>query len=680
MADRSDSTSEDITLERHGIVRSRRPGALWGILAVVAIGAGALAVAAGGGGDDAPPPLPVTLGGAAGRETAAMATDMMLSSITYVAGPGLPPLGGSAPAYELTGTVDDQRVQQLAAVLGVSGERRREGQMWVVVGADGSMLEVFEGGGGTWWYAAEGQSAVSMESSDGEGTAGCEPGPAADCAVDGPSTAECPPDECAILEAPGDDVATTTVPGQAPACPDALRCTDPTVPPLPVDEPEPVPVADLPSETEARQVALEMLAATGMDVDGARITVDGPYEAWYVAVEPLVEGVPVSGGTATVSVGPDGITAASGSLGRPENLGDYPLLDTVAAIGRLNTQQQSLGGDMRIADGSSSSSGTAEATIGWAPVETPATSDTDCDPSGNAVCNRPLEPTTTVTSCDLAAGGSGTCGGSGGTGVGPSVDVCTEIRKDLGAGTDPDVKCVHPPVQTCGDVSQDPADQTEPAPAVPCVEPLPVPEPMPMPEPEATEVELTEAEHTLLPLPASDGSGDVFLVPAYRFTGDSEAMAEVVAVVDESLAPTAAPPTSIPEETDTTLDPPPPAEQSCEVLVEEDSSGSTHAMDPCAGQIDPGESPLAVLAEGEQPAVGLAYYVEGLNTHCGTFVFAGRWWMTDAPTPLDWSTPTEGGAFTLSTADTGQFVGDSARTKVATFTAQGPAEVIPPCG
>jgi hypothetical protein len=178
----------------------------------------------------------------------------------------------------------------------------------------------------------------------------------------------------------------------------------------------------------------------------------------------------------------------------------------------------------------------------------------------------------------------------------------------------------------------------------------------------------------LVLLGAVDGSTDLYLVPGYRFSNEDGAIVEVAAVADDSLAPTTIPETTIPEQPDTTEGSEPPG-TACQTLVEDDGSGTTHTIQTCP----PSSGDPAVLEPGQTPEVGVGYYVADVNTHCGTFVFADRWWATDVQTPLDWSTPTEGGTFTLRTPDEGTFVGDAAGTKTATFTARGPASELPGC-
>ncbi len=179
-------------------------------------------------------------------------------------------------------------------------------------------------------------------------------------------------------------------------------------------------------------------------------------------------------------------------------------------------------------------------------------------------------------------------------------------------------------------------------------------------------VTLTKADPVLTTLPASDGSGDVYLVPGYRFSNADGVTVDVAAVADDSLAPT----TTAPDTTNSSGVTPP---TTCETAVEGDGSGTTHTIQTCPQPAEPRR-----LEPGQTPEIGVGYYVD-VNTHCGVLVFADRWWATDSSTPLPWSTPTEGGTFTLSSPDGGTFVGDSEGTKTADFTARGPAADVPGC-
>jgi hypothetical protein len=190
---------------------------------------------------------------------------------------------------------------------------------------------------------------------------------------------------------------------------------------------------------------------------------------------------------------------------------------------------------------------------------------------------------------------------------------------------------------------------------------------MPLPTPEPVEIVLVDAEPSLVLLPGTDGPGDAFLVPAYRFTADDGGQVDLPAVADEALAgppptevtvPETMPPEPVPE--------PDPQPDPCEVLEEGDSSGTTHTIQTCP---TPNEVP---------PTIGVGYHVD-LDLSCPVLRFADDLWINDDGTVEGWSTegePFEGGTFTLDDTDHGTFVGDEAGTKVAEFRRLGPAEDV----
>lgn len=590
MADESGMTSSDeLTLESSVVVKRPRRRALWGVLAVVAMVAGALAVTAGGD-DEELPTLPVALGAASAERDSAAGTmaapetaDMRMAWVTYVAGEGLPELGGEGPAYRLGGTVDEDRVRALAAALGLDGELRQEDGYWHLEGDD-AVLEVYEGG--SWWFSIQRYEIQPAEG--GGGAPGCEPGPNVDCGIVEPDAADAPPTTIAGSSAGAGASCTTAEAADGTKVEECVATDEPCPPdgdcPVPLPAPvEPTPPADLPSEDDAREIALDLLRETGMDVDDAKVTVDGPYDAWYVNVEPTIDGLPVSGLFSSVSVGSKGaITNASGNLATAELIGDYPLIDTRAAIDRLNEQQGSwfaYGPDAPLG-----APGTASSRPAVAIAEDAAVGGCAEQPDGSEACSFEDvgQPIDCVEPAPLPPEGD---------------DVATTIVSD----------CSYP-------------------------------------EPEPIEITLHDAERVLVWLPSFDGSADSYLLSGYRFSGDDGAVVEVAAIADESLAPT----TTVPP-TETTIPP------------DEPTTADPSRLEP-----------------GQQPELGVGYYVD-VDTHCGWFVLGDRWWATDAPTPLPWATPTEGGTFTLTAADAGTFVGDAEATKTAEFTARGPAEELPVC-
>ncbi|MGV3758190.1 MAG: hypothetical protein ACO1PW_01440, partial [Actinomycetota bacterium] len=389
----------------------------------------------------------------------------------------------------------------------------------------------------------------------------------------------------------------------------------------------PEPAEDLPSEEQARSIALEVVRATGAEVDGARVTVDGPWDAWYVTVEAALDGLPVSGWSTAVAVGPDGeVLHAGGLLATTEAIGAYPLVDTRAAVDRLNALQGlSLGAP-------------------GLPVLTPD------------VGSRAREGDATEQSVAV---------------------MCEDVPEDMEPYVGPCPAEVTCEVSGSGtELCLDPKDPT----ATTLVEPMPMPMPEPMPEPEPVEVVLTDAEQILLLLPPDDGSSGAFLVPGYRMTSDDGHVAEVAAVTDDSLSPTPVPETTVPPEPE---EPPAtePGTTDCEAMVEDDGSGTTHTIQSCppitTTILDPQELP-----PGEAPIVGVPYYVDvDLSCGGGSFVLGEAdglrlIWVLEQGDTSTWSTGHEGGAFTLDAEDHGTFVGDAQGQKRATFRTLGPAEDI----
>jgi hypothetical protein len=606
MADPGGSAShEDLTLQPTSAVTKARPRALWGVLAAVVLAAGALAVTSGDDGGERPV-LPVALGASGAGGEAAMAADMSLAYVTNAAGDGLPALGGEAEANRLSGTVDQARVLALATALGFEDPARllAEGRSgdgtWRVESGHGT-LEVYEAGGGAWMFSSQqllgdGSSGSGSSSS---GSAGCEPGPAVDCGFaegSGPITTVpgtgcaydgstgCATTQTAMAECPPN--ASCLAPGVDPACPPDAVCAEP----LPL---EPTPPADLPSKDEAQRIAMELLSHAGMDVDDATVSVNGPSDAWYITVEPRIDGLSAVGWQANVGVGPKGtITMASGLFGTPERLGRYPLIDTDAAIERLNALQG--GGIMPmigrgdIAVDSGAARGSAEAGAA-----------TDCSPmsddvGGTISCAEVTTTSTVVSACKVQPDGTEICE----TPSSPPSVAC--VAPPTEAGTDPAaqdrVGCGLP--EACYDTAK-PLDESasettivDPA----CVDPMPMPDPGPAPEPEPVEITLTKAEPVLILMPAVDGGPEIYVVPGYRFSNADGVVVEVAAVADESLAPT----TTIATQVSPPTEPPVSATTDCAPLVEGDGSDTTRTVLPCPPEpeLGPPDSEVSGTAGG----------------------------------------------------------------------------------
>jgi hypothetical protein len=483
-------------------MRVKQRVVLWGALGVLVAGAAGLVVASGGGGDgdSGAPALPLSVGsgqsgGADDARAASVAPMEFAAPTTYVPADDLPPGGGTEPAYRLANSVDEATVRDLAAALGIEGDPTEQDGMWHVASGD-MALDVYEAGAS--WTAYRNVDAGTTASPPGPDTPVSD-APAADAEAPVAEGEECvqrdDATECTLEASASGSSASSGVATGCPVDP-AVLCPDPRVP-----EPAPERPADLPSEEEARRIALDLLAAAGTDVEGADVQVTDGGIQWAVTVEPRLGGLPASGLAAFVAVGAGGrIDSASGYVGPPEELGDYDLIGTRAALDRLNdgtwgyrtmSSEQGLVAEVPETTIPAGAGGGASGSAGGgsdeprtlpAPADDPATTGT-------------VPPTTIVD--------GGTSAGGGGTQIAPG----------------------------------------EPAPGGP---PSPAPEPAPVPEPEPVEVAVTDAEVVLVSVPSWDDTG-TYLVPGYQFTADDRSEPMVPAVTDDVLAPPPGEPGGQPE-------------------------------------------------------------------------------------------------------------------------------------
>jgi hypothetical protein len=442
--------TDDAALSTPEAPKRRGRIALWGALAALAVAIGGVAVVAGGddGGSLGTRRLPIALGsggaGTAESRAAGPAADMaMVAYVHHTAGDDLPVLGGDGPAYRLRSGVDLDELRKVGRALGLDGTPVHEPEQkdsWTI--RDGDRLLSATSYGGQWWYSSNAPRVVdcddggssSSSSSGGGSSGGCAGGEVAD-------------------EGGAPDRAVDAVEPVEPTCPPGGGCIDP----MPVTTTTVfVPPADLPSKSEAQQLAADLFARAGVDLADSEVTVEGPYESWYVSFVPKVGGLPVSGYGFTANVGSKGeILDAAGVLGRPQDLGTYPTIDTRKAIDRLN-------------DGAGF--GTGVGRRGYA-VDDLAVA--DATEGGAADADRP-DPSTTL-AC-------------------PMVDLAS--------------------------------DGGVPEPACAPTEPQPI------------EVVLHQAQRILVLIAASDDSGDTYLVPGYRMTGDDGQVVEVPSIDAEAILPT----------------------------------------------------------------------------------------------------------------------------------------------
>lgn len=228
--------------------------------------------------------------------------------VTYRAAADLPTLDGTAPAYRLKTTVDKTAVERLARALGIDGEATAAEPSGWTVGTDDRRLTAYSGGGAGWSLT----TAAGMVGTAGSAVAS--------------STACAPPPDCAKGE----------------MC--AQVCTPPEPPPTTVPPPPP---SDLPAKNDARQIALKVAAAAGMEGDGAVVDINGPdANGWTVIINrPKIGGVAVLGLEYYFVIGSKGaVTAATGSFLSVDKIGDYPLAGTSVGIDRLNAGRVIWGG------------------------------------------------------------------------------------------------------------------------------------------------------------------------------------------------------------------------------------------------------------------------------------------------------------------------------------------------
>jgi hypothetical protein len=93
---------------------------------------------------------------------------------------------------------------------------------------------------------------------------------------------------------------------------------------------------DLPGRDQAERIARELAAKAGLELDGATVKVLDGYAARVVTIAPAVGGLPTSGFSWTVGVGPKGrIQYAGGWLATPQPADTYPLMTEAEALKRL---------------------------------------------------------------------------------------------------------------------------------------------------------------------------------------------------------------------------------------------------------------------------------------------------------------------------------------------------------
>lgn len=527
-------------------------------------------VAASDGGPAAPGRLPLAAGGQAQGTAIAASGDAAAGAesarypypgwVQYQAGPDLPALTGSARAYRLpAGAITEESVRRLGAALGVDGDPVPvDGGGWEFGRpGEGGHLYVSGDGSGSWSFTDESVLDMTGSSSSASGEAACS---GLGCTLSSRPVGT----PCAQ---PGPDA-----PGDVPVCADVV----PTTVPVPTD---------LPSAEQAEAIARDLLAATGVAVEGAEVHVwdNSPYEM-SVQVDPLVDGMPTYGFGGYVSIGDQGaVQYANGYLGQPEPADEYPLTGTPAAIERLNSGNP----------------------LPWAGV-------TLMSDAGGGSMAAPVSPSEECSAITTADGVEEQCVARGtasysGTGVGPQEDVWCQDTSHPAEGVPPTI-CktagewfAYAPSMPVDSSTQDAVPQTTalcdstpvfssdggvsvagcPGSGAGVSGPVPFPEPPP-PEP----VVLNDARVGLMVAAGADG--DAWLVPVYLFDGGETYGTVVAAALADEYLPEPPPVTDLPVPEPMPL---PAIDPDAPVTIEP-VPGRTEPAPPATAVVQPGPTTL----------------------------------------------------------------------------------------
>lgn len=316
------------------------------VAVIVPLAALGLVVAQRGDSSHKPARLPILSGGGAENATlgAARADIAMYpyGGIVYKAAANLPALDGSARAYKIS-AADAGALRQLADALGFAGIDADNAGTFTK-GDEQLSVSRF----GYWGYSR----GFSMSVSSSGVAAACAP------------NADCRPPETTIPQHP----------------------------------------VDLPPEADAKATAVELLRLAGIDTDHATVTVDDLVTQWNVRFAQAVDGLATEGLTTMVTVGEKStIDFASGILGRPEPVDEYPLIGTRAAIDNLNSGKGFLGPmPMMAADTPTAGRATGEAEIVSPSPDANTASAAEPPQPATAPAQPPTEPVPvpTLSPCD----------------------------------------------------------------------------------------------------------------------------------------------------------------------------------------------------------------------------------------------------------------------------------------
>jgi hypothetical protein len=303
------------------MMNRKRLMALSGVLAFVLV-IGAVAVVAARDGDGPRPAsnLPKLAYGtdAEGHDRGGLQASLAPAfPVTYEVRGTLPALSETAPAYTLKPDTSRDRINRVAAALGVPADRVVVEQSTAPESTGRLILVVWQGR----WSLVTAPAGCST-SSDGVSTCtsvGVVTGSA------NASSAVRAPDDCPM-----------------PPCPAGQSCAQvcpSTGEPVPMPAPPPpVRPADLPSQQEAERIGRDVLAKSGVDLDHADVQVTDGFTSWSVMASPRIDGFATQGLETTVVIGAKGaIEGGYGSLVTLTKVGDYPLAGTSVGLERLKS-------------------------------------------------------------------------------------------------------------------------------------------------------------------------------------------------------------------------------------------------------------------------------------------------------------------------------------------------------
>jgi len=304
-------------------------------LAAGAVVAVVAAVAASGLGSGAGGLRPLALGGAAGDASALSVSAELRAAASYELDAPLPEGPSEEAVRRFTqAAAEPAAVARLAAALGIGAAPVRGSDHWNATGPGGALV-VLDEPGQPWSYQRDSLLDRPSGCPDTPVTSDPAVGPDASSALCIGPPASAPPRSSSgsagsgsAAEGSAGAVATAT----AVPAPEPVPGTDPGwqpyPEPIPLPEPPPGPSAD-----SARATAAPVLAAVGLDATAARVEPGAP--TTWVSVDPVVDGLPTSGWSTSVTVDADGIGYADGHLAAPERSDPYPLISAADAYDQL---------------------------------------------------------------------------------------------------------------------------------------------------------------------------------------------------------------------------------------------------------------------------------------------------------------------------------------------------------